>query len=708
MKKLFLTFSVLFISIVLFAGKFVFIPVSETNNLETLFAHNDLKIHYYTDDYVLATTDNLNFANLIVLDEQAFGDVDSYAIVYCLENEKESYLQRVANSVKTLYSGENYFIMKKVSEGFVPAKNDGMITVTNTTARLTSSSFVYPVVTEIDTNILNCIKQVDTDNTMSYIQHLQDYGTRRCNKPKSIEAQNWLKEQYESFGLDTTYVQPVVNVYPWWGGGAVQSGNVIAIQYGTEFPNEFVVCGGHYDSFVNGSNNEPGADDNASGTAGVLETARILSQYEFKRSIIYCAFTAEECGIDGSYQFVKYCVTQPTMNILGYFNLDMTGYLKPGNNLKFYLLYPSSALTLADFFVGVCDTYFSEIPVVRKQNHTLNANSDHLYFNQNGYKGVWWFEDVDNTTPYIHTPNDKIGSSVNNPGQVKVFTQALVASVATLAEPIGEIPEYLFPPKNCKAENVETMYVNVTWSAPAEGTPDIFKVYRDNVNIAQTDKRFYMDTVPDYGEYCYTITAIYDEKESGSSNKFCINVTEFIPTYFPPTSCKAEYLEEKSIKVTWDAPENDVDCDCIIKYKVYRDSIEIAAELTALSYIDTVTDYLQHCYLITAKYSETIESEFSNESCTQVPVGINEYGAEIKIFPNPTTGELHIQSSKFKVQNVEIYDVHGKKVGGKFPSNLLEGWQPQADGVVINISHLPAGIYFVKIANEIVGKFIKE
>jgi len=700
MKKLFLTLSVLFISIVLFAGKFVFIPVSETNNLETLFAQNDLKIHYYTDNYVLATTDNLNFENLVVLDEQAFGDVDSYAIVYCLENEKESYLQRVANSVKTLYSGENYFIMKKVSEGFVPAKNDGMISITNTSAKLTNSSVVYPVVSEIDTNILNCIKQVDTDNTMAYIKKLQDFGTRRCNKPKSIEAQNWLKGQYESLGLDTTYVQPVVNVYPWWGGGAVQSGNVIAIQYGTEFPNEFIVCGGHYDSldYPNFSSNEPGADDDASGTAGVLETARILSQYEFKRSIIYCAFTAEECGLYGSKQYAQYCENQPTMNILGYFNLDMTGYLRPGDPIHFCLIFPNSAQTLANYFLSLCDVYFPQIPVTTHSNLSW-GDSDHTSFNQKGIKGIWWFEDVVYDSPYIHTPNDKIGPSVNNPEQVKVFTQALVASVATLAEPIGEIPEYLFPPKNCKAENVEAMYVNVTWSAPSEGTPDVFNVYRDNVTIAQTDKRFYMDTVPDYGEYCYTITAVYDEKESDYSNQFCINVSELIPTYFSPTSCKAEYLEEMSIKVTWEAPENDVDCDCIIKYKVYRDSIEIAAELTALSYIDTVTDYLQHCYLITAKYSETIESEFSNESCTQVPVGIHEYGAEIKIFPNPTTGELHIQSSKFKVQNVEIYDVHGKKC------HVSRVTRHETE---IDISHLPAGIYFVKIANEIVGKFIKE
>jgi hypothetical protein len=110
----------------------------------------------------------------------------------------------------------------------------------------------------------------------------------------------------------------------------------------------------------------------------------------------------------------------------------------------------------------------------------------------------------------------------------------------------------------------------------------------------------------------------------------------------------------------------------------------------------------------------------------------------ITIFPNPTTGELRITSERAnkwtgeqvnkwtgeranewtgeqvnewtgeqvnkwtseRANEIEVYDIYGKKVGAKFPSNKLEGWQPQADGVVINISHLQAGIYFVKIETE--------
>jgi hypothetical protein len=89
----------------------------------------------------------------------------------------------------------------------------------------------------------------------------------------------------------------------------------------------------------------------------------------------------------------------------------------------------------------------------------------------------------------------------------------------------------------------------------------------------------------------------------------------------------------------------------------------------------------------------------------------------ISVYPNPTTGELTICGERYAVSGIEVYDVYGRwieiprfarnDIGDKFPFNLLkgcqkggvvkEGRQPQADGVVINISHLPAGIYFLRI-----------
>jgi len=86
----------------------------------------------------------------------------------------------------------------------------------------------------------------------------------------------------------------------------------------------------------------------------------------------------------------------------------------------------------------------------------------------------------------------------------------------------------------------------------------------------------------------------------------------------------------------------------------------------------------------------------------RLKTGIKENPVEnrIKVYPNPTTGQLTIDNEELTIKSVSIFDIYGRKVGGKFPSNSLEGWQPQADGVVINISHLPCGIYFLQIHTE--------
>ncbi len=78
----------------------------------------------------------------------------------------------------------------------------------------------------------------------------------------------------------------------------------IATLTGTKYPDEFIVLGGHFDSLTWVAL-EPRADDNASGTSGVIEIARILSQYEFDRAVIFCAFSGKEYGLHGSEAYAE-------------------------------------------------------------------------------------------------------------------------------------------------------------------------------------------------------------------------------------------------------------------------------------------------------------------------------------------------------------------------------------------------------------------
>ena len=107
--------------------------------------------------------------------------------------------------------------------------------------------------------------------------------------------------------------------------------NVVAIQKGTKYPNRYIIMSGDIDSRISDSNNytddSPGANDNASGMAGTLEAARILSKYTFENSIIYTGLAGEEQGLFGGAGLAKHAQEQG-WEIIGIINNDMIGNIK--------------------------------------------------------------------------------------------------------------------------------------------------------------------------------------------------------------------------------------------------------------------------------------------------------------------------------------------------------------------------------------------
>ena len=272
--------------------------------------------------------------------------------------------------------------------------------------------------------IYNMIAIVDTDTVVSIIQHLQDYGTRNCKKPQAIQAQNWIKGHFENYGLS-------VELQDFLVGGSSSSDNVLGTMTGQLYPDEYVIIGGHYDSYT-GGNQEPGADDNASGTAGVMEIAKILSQFEFERSIVFCAFSGEEYGLYGSEAYAARAESEG-MNILGYFNLDMIGYNEPGELIHTDMIAPPGAAELSDFYKAVSAIYLPDFLIYDAV--TIPGGSDHVSFNNHGFMGIFPCEEDMSYSPFIHTSNDLIGPSVNSMLKAQKFMQAALASVVSLARP---------------------------------------------------------------------------------------------------------------------------------------------------------------------------------------------------------------------------------------------------------------------------------
>ena len=290
----------------------------------------------------------------------------------------------------------------------------------------------YPVIAEENPDIRALMDSVSVDSLRATIEHLSSYHTRRYDSRFIYEVQDWLYDRYCSLPVDTV----IKHDFKLHGLSITETGdNILAIQWGTRTPEEFVICGAHYDSYSWAGYDpdtirSPGADDNATGVAGILETARILSHYTFDRSIIYGNWCAEEAGLIGSAAYAHDCAEQD-MDIVGYFNLDMTGYLEEGSDIHVHLMYTTRDSTIANYVYNFSHIYFPEMPI--RQNWMANGDSDYSSFNRNGYAAVHPFEDVHAYSPFIHTRNDILGLSVNNLEQSKRFTELNLGLVAILA-----------------------------------------------------------------------------------------------------------------------------------------------------------------------------------------------------------------------------------------------------------------------------------
>ena len=291
----------------------------------------------------------------------------------------------------------------------------------------------YPTVQEENPLIRQLMDQVSKDSLYAVIDHLQSYHTRRWDSQMVYEAQDWLFGQFEGMDFDKVFLHDFQFVYH--DTLRETSDNVIAIQRGTLYPDEYVAFGAHYDSYNNNpghpdSLRAPGADDNASGMASVLEVARLLSRCKFERSILYCGWAAEEAGLIGSDAFARECAEQ-LIDMVGYFNLDMIGYLKEDSDIHVNLLYTTQDSTLANYVNSFSHVYFPEMPIW--QSWLTWGDSDYSSFNRNGYASIQTFEDTHFSSPYIHTPDDVLGVSVNSMDQVNRYTELNLGLVATLA-----------------------------------------------------------------------------------------------------------------------------------------------------------------------------------------------------------------------------------------------------------------------------------
>ena len=205
---------------------------------------------------------------------------------------------------------------------------------------LIASQWTYA---QSDQDFYAIIESVSVDRIKDDIATLANFGTRHTlsdtlsNERGIGAARRWIFTTFQDISkacqgcievsYQKNYFEPDGRriVKPVW------INNVIAIQKGTKYPNRFIIMSGDIDSRISDPNNytddSPGANDNASGMAGTIEAARVLSKYRFENSIIYAGLSGEEQGLFGGKGLAEYA-QQQGWEIIGILNNDMIGNIK--------------------------------------------------------------------------------------------------------------------------------------------------------------------------------------------------------------------------------------------------------------------------------------------------------------------------------------------------------------------------------------------
>ena len=499
------------------AGQLVLINYGDQKELKSHFAQSNLSIHYYTEEIVIATAPADYKGNFMVIEANGMKLGQSYYIAWFHKQKETQYISTIEADYDILLESDQYLIIRANEDEPVHPPHNGRISrISASKLQLTQKKFNYTKGSlMMDPEIEQMMEEVDTNIFLNNLQHLQDYGTRNAYEPESVEAQNWIKAQLESYGYS-------VELFDFTMPGGPASDNVIATKPGTVNPDEYVVIGAHYDSY-SWSGSAPGADDNGTGTCGVMEVARVMADFDTDRTVIFCAWSGEEYGLYGSEAWANWAAGDE-MNILGYFNIDMCGYRHPGDPIHTDMIAPSSAQPLVDFYTDVCAMYLPDF-IVNAGNLT-GGDSDHTSFNNAGYMGIFPFEDSQNYSPYIHTSGDVIGTSVNSLEMCMMFTQAMVANVATMAN-------WLSPPQNLVAMPGDAV-VELAWESIDEA--DSYNVYKNSepIPVANvTDPSFTDEDVENLTTYTYYVTAIYSGSGDESDPSNMVTVTPLPPMAFP-------------------------------------------------------------------------------------------------------------------------------------------------------------------------------
>ena len=386
-----------------------------------------------------------------------------------------------------------------------------------------------------DAEIEQMVKEVSPDSLRSYINTLVAFGTRNTLSTQTDPkrgigaARNWVLKKFNEFArqssgrlsaiIDTTTLQPDNKRVD----TTLLLGNVMATLKGTDANDSRIfIISGHLDNMrtnvMDRTNDAPGADDDGSGTAAVLECARIMSKHSFPATIIFVAVSGEEQGLLGS-TYMANKAKKENRNIEAVLNNDIMGsnnsnetniidntkvrvfseglpaYETEKNAVNIRALgleNDGKARQLARYVKETGERYVDNLQVVLiYRNDRFLRGGDHLPYVQNGYAAVRITEMDENYTRQhqdVRTENGVQYGDLPEHIDYEYLRKNTALNLCNLAS-LSKAPGM---PDSVKIEvKALTNFTHLTWQPPLLGKPKGYYVLMRETTSAFWQKKFF-------------------------------------------------------------------------------------------------------------------------------------------------------------------------------------------------------------------------
>lgn len=258
------------------------------------------------------------------------------------------------------------------------------------------SSSAYKIKQE--RNVNETLAKIDADNIIQILSHLSNYYNRSASKDSGVQTAKWLQTQFE--GLVHAYGRSDTASYFVNTGPYIQPSLVTVI--GKDIRAPAIVLGAHMDTL---DGFMPGAGDDASGSASLMEIARVLlaSSMTFKRPIYFIWYAAEERGLVGS-QYVVRDFLSKGISVKAVIQFDMTGFRNDADDPTMWVFRDYTNKALSDYVAELIKTYV-KVPVA--YSRCGYGCSDHASWMAAGIPAAFPCEtSFERHNPYIHSSTD--------------------------------------------------------------------------------------------------------------------------------------------------------------------------------------------------------------------------------------------------------------------------------------------------------------